>query len=679
MQRVLSLVLHDHHPTGTPEHVVAAEVAAWTRPLVELLDRHPALRASLRLSGGRFEWLDARQPELVDRIAALVARGQVEVLGGGFHAPALTVLPRADALGQLAMMAGYLERRFGERPAGGWLSAGAWEPSLAQLLADAGLQWTLFDAGLVDAAAEERAGPGAGLTGYAVTAHAGRALGIVPCVSAEDWPSEDVAALRARLDDPASFPPGSHRVWITAAPALFGCPGWRRRRAHPPSPPGTDRLALLDALVAALLDTPDLALRTVGDEVARRPPAGRVYLPSALVAVDGGVHSGRTWAQTLARHPEADAMHQRVMEASRRVAATERVLRNRGWQVIKQLHRRKRTLYEAQCHDALVAGGRSGGLLRPELRAAILRRAIQAERDAEAMVGARPAFVDLSLRDVYADQRTAVSIRNPRLHVVLRPAEGGLISRLEHLPSATSWLHLVGAALGEERRAWLAGHDHLVPTDATDEQALFGLGDLCDLARVDHRLRGIDSRGRGEDAIGEAALGAEATFTWPGETPIEVELVKRVRVASRLPELRVAMRLRWARPLPRAVDLVVASHVAVVQRDDAPVRVALDGKAQPLDAAAVGGAQRASRLTVRDAAQGGSWSLVVDEPTRLCWRPRWGRADDVAAAGLQGLSVGLRRRVPAGSEALELAYRIALDGDELPPSVAPADSDAAGS
>ncbi len=58
------------------------------------------------------------------------ARGQVEIVGGGWYEPVLAALPERDRVGQLVRMADELERRFGTRPRGAWLAERVWEPDL---------------------------------------------------------------------------------------------------------------------------------------------------------------------------------------------------------------------------------------------------------------------------------------------------------------------------------------------------------------------------------------------------------------------------------------------------------------------------------------------------------------------------------------------------------------------
>jgi alpha-amylase len=87
----------------------------------------------------------ANRPEALDQIRGLVARGQVEIVGGGYYEPILITLPDRDRLGQAVRMRKELETLFGKRPRGAWLAERVWEPSLAYDLAAAGYEWTVLD------------------------------------------------------------------------------------------------------------------------------------------------------------------------------------------------------------------------------------------------------------------------------------------------------------------------------------------------------------------------------------------------------------------------------------------------------------------------------------------------------------------------------------------------------
>ena len=111
------------------------------------------------------------------RLRAMVEAGRVEILGGGFYEPILTMIPRRDRIGQVRDYAAYLEGDTSGRPsAGAWLAERVWEQHLALDLAEAGVEYIFLDdfhfhrAGLSD---DE-------LLGYYLTEDHGRLLKVFP-------------------------------------------------------------------------------------------------------------------------------------------------------------------------------------------------------------------------------------------------------------------------------------------------------------------------------------------------------------------------------------------------------------------------------------------------------------------------------------------------------------------
>src|SRR5271163_3398328 len=114
-------------------------------PFVQVLERHPAIRMGLHYSGALLEWLERAHPEYFEQLRVLVKGGQVEIVGGGFYEPILVVIPPEDRLEQITRLADYIEKHFGRRPTGAWLTERVWEPQIPSSLAPAGVEYTLVD------------------------------------------------------------------------------------------------------------------------------------------------------------------------------------------------------------------------------------------------------------------------------------------------------------------------------------------------------------------------------------------------------------------------------------------------------------------------------------------------------------------------------------------------------
>jgi alpha-amylase len=131
----LALAIHNHQPVGNFGWVFAEVFEQAYLPMLEALERHPDVSLSLHYTGPLLEWLRMERPAFIARLAALVDRGQVEILGGGYYEPVLASLPERDRIGQLRRMADELEGLFGRRPAGAWVAERVWEPDMPTSLA----------------------------------------------------------------------------------------------------------------------------------------------------------------------------------------------------------------------------------------------------------------------------------------------------------------------------------------------------------------------------------------------------------------------------------------------------------------------------------------------------------------------------------------------------------------
>src|SRR5512135_2975049 len=100
----LSLAINTNQPVGNFDWVFENAARLAYEPMISALERHPGVRLALHYSGPLRDWLFEHQPSLLARVRALVERGQVEMLTGGYYEPILISLPDADKKGQLKKM-----------------------------------------------------------------------------------------------------------------------------------------------------------------------------------------------------------------------------------------------------------------------------------------------------------------------------------------------------------------------------------------------------------------------------------------------------------------------------------------------------------------------------------------------------------------------------------------------
>ena len=148
----LSLIFHNHQPVG---QLPWAFEDAWRdsyQPFLDLLERFPHLKVGLHYTGPLLDWLVEHQPATIAQIRRLVEREQVELLAGGYYEPILAVWPEADQLEQIKRLRERVEEVFGTVPGGMWLAERVWEPQLAPVIKTAGLDYTLVDSSVFQAA-----------------------------------------------------------------------------------------------------------------------------------------------------------------------------------------------------------------------------------------------------------------------------------------------------------------------------------------------------------------------------------------------------------------------------------------------------------------------------------------------------------------------------------------------
>ncbi len=137
--------VHCHQPVGNFGWVFEQAAADCYLPFLKVMRAHPAVRFSAHYSGPLLEYFQGECPEAWDLLGELSSRGQMELLGGGFYEPILSIIPEEDRRGQVEMMSVFLERHFGRKPRGLWLTERVWEPSLASTLSRSGIEFTLLD------------------------------------------------------------------------------------------------------------------------------------------------------------------------------------------------------------------------------------------------------------------------------------------------------------------------------------------------------------------------------------------------------------------------------------------------------------------------------------------------------------------------------------------------------
>ena len=445
----LILVLHNHQPIGNFDGVFEQAYQDSYLPFLDVFERYDSLRIALHTSGSLMEWLDAHHPEYVDRLAGFVASGRIEIVGGAYFEPILTMIPPRDRVGQIASYTQWLETRLGAKVRGMWVPERVWEQSMASDLVEAGIGYTVLD---------DFHFKNAGLTteqlhGYYVTEDNAQVLNVFPGSERLRYmipfqePHESIEYLRSV----AETHPG--------AVVVFGDDGekfgtWPGTKEH------VYDCGWLTRFFDALADNGDwLKVTTPSEAIEKVPPVGKLYIPEgsyremtewALPAARinefedlqhelehqgqwsriAPLMRGGYWRNFKVKYSETNTMYSRMHMVSRRLQeALERGAHG------PLIDRARLELYRGQCNCSYWHGA-FGGVYLPHLRNAVFQHLIAADNLLDQAEGrgwqeGQQRWVELNAGDYNLDGRNEAQLANNRLTALVSPVEGGQIYELD--------------------------------------------------------------------------------------------------------------------------------------------------------------------------------------------------------------------------------------------------------
>jgi len=495
----LALVFHQHQPVGNYGFVFEDLFRQSYDPLVACIERHPGIKVGLHYSGPLLDWLTETKPEYIKRVAALVARGQVEMLGGGYYEPALPAISEADRIGQLKLLHKRVGELFGRVPTGAWVAERVWEPELPTSLAAAGYRWTILD----DVHFEGAGVPPDRISGWYLTEAQGETVGVfasntqfrylVPWGSIESC----VDFLRSRGDRR----PGS-LVAMGDDGEKFG--GWPTTYLHCWENGWVeDFFARLDA------ESHWIGTVHLGAWRETEPADGLAYLPStsymemgewslppeqrhklerakAILRQNGGDElvpfvSGGHWRNFLVRYPEVNLLQKRALILSREA--------HRQHSPVAIDH-----IWQAQCNCPFWHGV-FGGVYLENIRHANFGHLAAAD---EVLF---PGDCPPEVRDWDVDGRDEVCLRSTEQLVIVDPASGGEIL---HWDVRRAGWHLTHAVARRPE----AYHEGLANLNSTDVHSIHDAVQVKDPAALESVFR--YDRG--------LRVAAQDTVLWPSAT-----------------------------------------------------------------------------------------------------------------------------------------------------------------
>ncbi|MHA1983268.1 MAG: alpha-amylase/4-alpha-glucanotransferase domain-containing protein [Candidatus Hodarchaeales archaeon] len=139
------IAFHAHQPLDNFDWVIEEIYNKSYQPLLEAIERHEKIKVDFHFSGALLEWLTKHKPDYLESVAKLVKTNRISILGGGFYEPILSMIPEIDRHKQLTFMMDWWQDNFNIKTYGAWLAERVWEPSLAETLHDASIEFIMID------------------------------------------------------------------------------------------------------------------------------------------------------------------------------------------------------------------------------------------------------------------------------------------------------------------------------------------------------------------------------------------------------------------------------------------------------------------------------------------------------------------------------------------------------
>ncbi|MDR2642186.1 MAG: DUF1926 domain-containing protein [Planctomycetaceae bacterium] len=432
--------IHNHQPIGNFGHVIEQTYQDSYLPFIELFESFPKLKLALHISGSLMEWLAELHPEYLDRIAVLIRDHRIEVIGGPFFEPILSMLPSRDRIGQIEMYSDWLKKRLGAQIAGLWIPERVWEQSYVRDLVDAGMRYTILDdTHLKYAGVDENA-----LLRHYLTEDDGKTINVFPGSERLRYlipfgRIEDVISYLAEASEKDQFPVVVHGD----DGEKFG--SWPQTYRH------VYEDKWLYKFFDALSENSDWIITTTPSEVINSvPPLGKIYIhdgsyremtewvlkPEQQLELEHlrcdmehderwqvirQFISGGFWRNFKIRYPESDEMYCRMMSVSMRLKKSI----EEGWSGA-EIELARESLYRSQCNCGYWHGA-FGGIYLPHLRNAVYSELIKSDNLIDKATERTGEWVESQTADFNFDGKNEVRLTNDKMNLLLAPHLGGMM------------------------------------------------------------------------------------------------------------------------------------------------------------------------------------------------------------------------------------------------------------
>lgn len=410
------LALHNHQPVGNFDEVFEESCEKAYKPLLELLNKYPGISISLHYSGALMEWLLRNKPQFISLLRELTNRGNVELLSGAYYEPMLSLLPQGDRLGQIKLQNAQLRDVFGFSPLGMLLPERVWSADIPGTIYDSGLKYTLIDECRISKHL---------IKGYYNSETEGRTCGVFAI-------SRDLREMFLQKSPEKVIDFLLSHCSENEQDVLVHLDNGEKYGAFPDS---RVNLVWLQQFFELLqVNRSCIKTSTFMDYWRRYMPLGLRYPTEGAypemdewAASDNGF--GKGWRSFLVKYPEANWMHKRMSQISRKIDALERCTKSP-----KNIRKIRRLFWSGTTHDAYWHGV-FGGIYLPHLRNVTWSKLIKAENAVDEQLYNLSGQICQELSDINRDGYNDVTVSTKNLRAVFDSKIMGGLEELDYKPA----------------------------------------------------------------------------------------------------------------------------------------------------------------------------------------------------------------------------------------------------
>jgi len=137
--------VHLHQPVDNFKKAVDEAIDKCYRPLFEVLSKYPEFKVAVHSSGWLLEKLINEHNDIADNLKKLTKSGSIEWISAGFYEPILSSIPSNDRVAQIEKLNSFIQKNFGVKPKGLWLTERVWESAIIPDIKKSNIDFVMID------------------------------------------------------------------------------------------------------------------------------------------------------------------------------------------------------------------------------------------------------------------------------------------------------------------------------------------------------------------------------------------------------------------------------------------------------------------------------------------------------------------------------------------------------